>query len=80
MLHRRRGGIGRRAGLKIQCLPLVKLSVPRTVANMSDPKKNRNDCRTVNMPSTANWARRRWGPRPFLGVGTNRVYQTVAPR
>src|SRR6266481_4745968 len=35
----RRGGIGRRAGLKSQRLPLVTHLLPRTVANKSDRKR-----------------------------------------
>jgi hypothetical protein len=36
VLRCRRGGMGKRAGLKIQCLPLVKYSLPRTVVNMNN--------------------------------------------
>ena len=38
-LQCRRGGIGRRAGLKIQRLTLVTYSLSRTVANMDDRKR-----------------------------------------
>src|SRR4029453_3331202 len=38
---RRRGGTGRRAGLKIQSLSLVTHSLPRTVANMRDRKRTK---------------------------------------
>jgi len=40
-LNRRHGEVGQCAGLKIRSLPLVKESLPRTVANMSDQKRTK---------------------------------------
>ena len=54
--RRRRGGIGRRAGLKSQRLPLVTKSLLRTVANMNDRERTkatvvRSTCRQLGFES-----------------------------